>query len=352
MTKAQRDKDPKIVNLDGIVGASQEASFLAAAIKEVGGIVVVSDVSGRIVFVNSGLMDTLLLQPAKIITKKISKFIREDDRPRFDDAFAAVLKTGLLHRVELSWVTKYDTQRLFDCSIDVVRNPQGKVSNVVLTGIDITERKRAQAQLFENALQFRSLFISTIHVLSGVIDKRDPYTAGHQLRVAMLASAIGTEMGLDPDRVEGLYLGSLIHDIGKISVPSDILSRPGRLNEMEYGLIQYHPAVGYDIVAELALPWPIKDMIIQHHERLDGSGYPNHCKGDEIILESRIVAVSDVVEAISSHRPYRAALGIDAGLSEIKRGSGVHYDKNVVKACLKLFKEKRFDWPNEAMRKK
>jgi len=350
MPKVEKDKRLKTITLDDAVHPLQEAAFLEAAIKEVGGIVVVSDLQGRVVFVNSGIMDALLLQPTKIIKKNIGQFLLKEDKTRFNAVFEAVVKTGFLHRIEVSWLTKYRTQRLFDCAIGVIRDLDGEICNVILTGIDITERRRAEAQLTENALQFRNLFTSTIHVLSGVIDKRDPYTAGHQLRVAKLASAIGTEMGLDADRVEGLYLGGLIHDIGKISVPSDILSRPGRLNEMEYGLIKYHPSVGFDIVAGLDLPWPIKEIIIQHHERLDGSGYPNHCKGDEIILEARIVAVSDVVEAISSHRPYRAALGIEAGLKEIRRGRGVHYDKDVVKACLRLFKENRFEWPSDPMR--
>jgi predicted hydrolase (HD superfamily) len=158
------------------------------------------------------------------------------------------------------------------------------------------------------------------------------------------ARTIGQEMGLDKERVEGLRLTGIIHDIGKISVPAEILSKPGSLNETEYKLIQAHPKVGHDILGDIDFSWPIAEIVLQHHERMNGSGYPAGLKGDDILLEARILAVSDVVEAMASHRPYRPALGIEVALEEIEKNKGVLYDPDVVAACLKLFREKGFIW--------
>jgi putative nucleotidyltransferase with HDIG domain len=180
-----------------------------------------------------------------------------------------------------------------------------------------------------------------VKTLASVIEKRDPYTSGHQQRVTRLACSIAQELGLPHDRIDGLYLAGILHDIGKISVPSEILSRPVKLAKVEYDLIKIHPRVGYEIMQSIEFPWQIDQMIYQHHERMDGSGYPQGLKGDAIILEARILAVADVVEAMSSHRPYRPALGIDAALQELTDNPD-KYDKRVAEACRKLFKEKAF----------
>ena len=177
------------------------------------------------------------------------------------------------------------------------------------------------------------------------MEKRDPYTAGHQRRVAILAAAIGREMALDEDRIAGVHFAAIIHDIGKICVPAEILSRPGRLKPIEMEIIKSHCQVGHDIVQGVEFPWPVAKIILQHHERLDGSGYPQGLKGDEIILEAKIVTVADVVEAMSSHRPYRPAVGIDAAVTEISCNRGKYYDPQVVDACLRLINEKGFMFP-------
>lgn len=189
-----------------------------------------------------------------------------------------------------------------------------------------------------------TVLFQTIEAIGLTVEKRDPYTAGHQERVAQLAVAIGRLMGLDEERLTGLHLGAVIHDIGKISVPSEILNSPGKLSKFEFGLIRSHPQVGYDIIKGVDFPWPVSQMIYQHHERLDGSGYPNGLKGDEIILEAKILAVADVVEAISSHRPYRPALGIEVGIREIKAGRGTLFEPAVVDSCLALFEHGGFEW--------
>jgi len=177
----------------------------------------------------------------------------------------------------------------------------------------------------------------TINALASALEMRDPYTAGHQKRVAQLAEAIAGEMNRPYDEVRGIRLAALIHDIGKIRVPSEILSKPGKLTENEFGLIKIHPRVGYDILKEIEFPWPIADIIYQHHEKIDGSGYPRGLKGDEIMLQAKIIAVADVVEAMSSHRPYRSALGIEKALAELTKKRGTFYDPDAVDACLRLF---------------
>ncbi len=190
--------------------------------------------------------------------------------------------------------------------------------------------------------KFQSTLVQTIQAIALTLEKRDPYTAGHQQRVAQLAAAIASEMGLDAERVKGIRLGGLIHDIGKIYVPVDILVRPGHLSDAEFAIIKSHPQVGFDIIREIDFPWPVQNMVLQHHERLDGSGYPDGLKGEDIILEAKIMTVADVVEAMSSHRPYRPGRGIDAALDEIRNNSGRLYDADIVACCVRLFTEKGF----------
>lgn len=181
-----------------------------------------------------------------------------------------------------------------------------------------------------------------IHAMVLTIESRDPYTAGHQQRVTQLASALAHEIGLSEKEVEGVRMASLIHDLGKISIPAEILSKPGKLTEIEFRLIKTHPQSGYEILKDMEFPWPIAQIIYQHHERLDGSGYPLGLKDNEILLEAKIISVADVVEAMASHRPYRPALGIEKALDEISQQKGIHYLPQVVDACLKLFTKKGF----------
>ena len=185
---------------------------------------------------------------------------------------------------------------------------------------------------------------SIIKAIALVLEKRDPYTAGHQERVTKLACTIAGEIGLPKDKIEGLYMAGIIHDIGKINIPTEILSKPGRLSEIELSLIQTHPQIANDILKEMELPGEISTFVLQHHERVDGSGYPAGLSGKDIILEARILAVADVVEAMASHRPYRPALGLDKALEEITQNKDTLYDPQVVDTCLKLFKEKGFQF--------
>jgi putative nucleotidyltransferase with HDIG domain len=207
---------------------------------------------------------------------------------------------------------------------------------------DITVQKNAEEELRDSVDKLRKITGATIQAMAQTVEVRDPYTAGHQKRVADLARAIATRMGLSSDRVDGIRMAGAIHDIGKISVPAEILSKPGLLTPLEFSLIKTHAQIGYDILKDIEFPWDIATMVLQHHERLDGSGYPQGVTGERILLEARILTVADVVEAMASHRPYRPSLGMDKALEEIKDKRGRFYDPDVVDACLRLFSENKF----------
>jgi len=198
-------------------------------------------------------------------------------------------------------------------------------------------------QRFLKALH-KTVGCNTMEALARVVEFRDPYTAIHQQRVAQLACAIADDMGLPEDEITGLRLAGLIHDIGKVHVPAEILCNPGRLSEPEFNIIKMHPTLGYEVLKDLDLPWPIAQIIHQHHERIDGSGYPLGLSGEDILLEARILSVADVVEAMASHRPYRPSLGLDYALHEILKNKGKLYDPNVVDACLRVFGELAFEF--------
>jgi len=208
--------------------------------------------------------------------------------------------------------------------------------------IDITERKQAGEQLLETMESLRKAVSTTIQVMVSAVEARDPYTAGHQRRVADLARAIATEMGLPKEKIEGIRMAGSIHDIGKLSIPAEILSKPTRLLDIEFSMIKEHSRKGYEMLKDVESPWPLAEIVYQHHERMNGSGYPRNLKGDEILMEARIMAVADVVEAMASHRPYRPTLGIDAALKEIEDNRGILYDVDVVDICLRLFREKGY----------
>jgi PAS domain S-box-containing protein len=210
---------------------------------------------------------------------------------------------------------------------------------------DISEKRQAEEELKRSVVELERAFLSTVEVATVLSEMRDPYTAGHERRVAEIAVAIGAELGFDQRRQEGLRVAGHLHDVGKISIPSEILSKPGKLSPIEFQLIKGHAQASYDVLKTVKFPWPVAEVALQHHERVDGSGYPRGLKGEAILLESRIMAVADVIEAMSSHRPYRPGLGIDVALAEVERGRGTAYDPVVVDACLKLFREKGYAIP-------
>ena len=204
------------------------------------------------------------------------------------------------------------------------------------------KRREAEERLQETLDRLKRAVGTTIQALESALESRDPYTAGHQSRSANLACAIAAEMGLSHDKIEGIHMAGIIHDIGKLSIPAEILTKPSKLTQIEYSLIKEHSRSGYDMLKDVESPWPLAQIVQQHHERMNGTGYPANLKGVEILIEARILAVSDVVEAMASHRPYRPALGIEAALEEIEKNKGILYDDAVTDACLKLFREKNY----------
>ncbi len=216
---------------------------------------------------------------------------------------------------------------------------------------EVENRKQMQQELQQSFENLERAMHSTIQAISMTVEKRDPYTSGHQLRVAILAKAIAQELKLPESQIESIYMAASIHDIGKISLPAEILVKPIPLTDIEISLIQAHAQAGYDILSGIDFPWPIADIVVQHHERLNGSGYPRGLEGEEILLEARILCVADVVETMASHRPYRPSIGMDKALEEIDTNRGVLYDPHVVDACLTLFQEKNFQFPGQGVSK-
>ena len=232
-----------------------------------------------------------------------------------------------------------------DNTISFIRDKSGKHALLLGETRDITGRKLAEEKLQQTLKSLRKAISTTIQVLVSALEARDPYTAGHQSRTANLACAIATEMGLTENIIEGIRMAGIIHDIGKLSIPAEILAKPTKLTNLEFSLIKDHPQIGYEMLKDVESPWPLAPIVHQHHERINGTGYPKNLAGDAIILEARILAVADVVEAMASHRPYRASLGIETALEEIEKNKGILYDEIVANACLRLFREKKYQFP-------
>jgi PAS domain S-box-containing protein len=264
------------------------------------------------------------------LDRELAETFREHDRK----AMAAGKPTS-----QEEWITfADDDHRAF---VDIIKTPMydapGILIGVLGIGRDITERKRAEERI-------KKALGATVQAIAVIVETRDPYTAGHQRRVTDLACAIATEMNLPIDMIDGIRISAAIHDLGKISVPAEILSKPTELTDSEFMLIKTHSQSGYDILKDIDFPSPVARTVLEHHEKMNGSGYPNGLTGDNILMESRILSVADVVEAMASHRPYRPALGINAALEEIEKNKGILYDNTVANACLRLFREKGFQF--------
>jgi len=228
--------------------------------------------------------------------------------------------------------------------ISLLKELAGDLSYGILSLRNRALQKKSEKELKQTLKKLRGALGGTIQVIESIVEERDPYTAGHQRRVTDLARSIAKEMSLSGDQIDAIRMAGPIHDIGKISVPSEILSKPTRLTEPEFELIKEHPRVGYEILKNIDFPWPIAEIVLQHHERLDGSGYPDGLKNGQILMEARVLGVADVVEAMSSHRPYRAGLGKEKALEEIKKNKGILYEPEAVDACIKLFTNKGYQF--------
>jgi PAS domain S-box-containing protein/putative nucleotidyltransferase with HDIG domain len=218
----------------------------------------------------------------------------------------------------------------------------GKVVGIICIARDIADQAETELNAKTTLSKLRATLGGIIQAMAETVERRDPYTAGHQRRVSDLARAIGQQLNLDENVVDGIRVAGLIHDLGKMGVPASILSKPGRLTSAEFAIIQTHPQVGFDIVRKIDFPWPVADMLFQHHERQNGSGYPERISAADILIEARILAVADTVEAMASDRPYRIALGIPEALAEIRKNAGILYDEDVARSCLQLFDDKQY----------
>jgi len=308
--------------------------WLSTILRSIGDGVIATDVNGRVTFMN-GVAESLTgWNQSEILQRSLDGFIRipleaspEGSAPASSEGLLT-MRDGVSIPIEQSVSPIYGEKKDKFGSVYIFR--------------DIRNRKKSEEELRQSYLRHQKALAGTIQAIGLTIEMRDPYTAGHQRRVSKLSCAIAEDMGLEPARIEGIRMAGDIHDIGKIYVPAEILSKPGKLSDIEMSIIRTHSQVGYDILKNIEFPWPIAQIIYEHHERLDGSGYPNNLKGDAILLEARIISVADVVEAMSSHRPYRPAPGIERALDETRRGRGLQYDPAVVDACLRVFQEKKF----------
>jgi PAS domain S-box-containing protein/putative nucleotidyltransferase with HDIG domain len=244
--------------------------------------------------------------------------------------------------LEMQQVCKDGSKKWCEITAIFSTDYDNRPSGIIGVTRDISERKRSEEKLQRSYDKLRDTMIATVNTLASTVEMRDPYTAGHQRRVTILACAMAEEMGLTEEQFDGLRMAGLVHDIGKFSVPVEILNKPGRISEIEFNIIKVHPQAGYNILKKIEFPWPVAQIVLQHHERLDGSGYPQGLKNGGIMLEAKILAVADVVEAMASHRPYRPALSIEVALEEIAKNRGILYDPDVADVCSRLFINKGF----------
>ncbi|WP_292593872.1 HD domain-containing phosphohydrolase [Mesotoga sp. UBA5847] len=256
------------------------------------------------------------------------ELVHPDDREKLRDLLEHVDRSPVV----LRWIKK-NGEVVWAEQLNVpIYDIDGRLIAIEGIARDVTERQKANEAL-------KRAFNSVVSVLSDMLNLKDPYTQFHEKNVAKLALEIAERMGLDEFTIESIRVAAMVHDIGKINIPTEILSKPGKLSDIEFEMIKKHPETAYEILRKVDLPWPVADIVYQHHERLDGSGYPRHLKSDEILLEAKIIIVADVVEAMSSHRPYRAALGFEAAIEEIKKNAGVLYDAKIVQICTSILEE-------------
>ncbi len=298
---------------------------------------------GKIVDANPALARLLGFEsPEEILETNVMEFfLRTEEREKL---LAMLKEKEVVTNYQIQLKTRTGETIWVEDSVRAVVNEEGSI--IYMEGIitDITAKKKAEENTKRLLKQLEENFEGIIHVLSETVEGKDPYTAGHQKRVAHICREIAEEMGLPPDQITGLYYGALIHDLGKISIPAELLSRPAKLTPAEFNLIKDHPEAGYRILKNIKFPWPIAEMVLQHHERLDGSGYPGGLKGKSITLEAKILAVADVVEAMSSHRPYRPACKLEEAIEEIVKNKGILYDPDVVDACVLVYQNGKLNF--------
>jgi len=301
-----------------------------------------TDLDGKILFANDvAVRSGGFVSGADLAGRNIFSFVAPEDL-EIAKSDAKAMFGRRIAPLECHLVLNGGHRVLYEVNGAVLRNPDETPYGMVFLCRDITDRKQAETDLHQSVRRLRETLKAAIDSLASAIEMRDPYTAGHQERVTRLATAIAREMKLEDERVEAIQIAGIIHDIGKLYVPAEILSKPTKLNDLEYSMIKMHAQVGYTILSKIDFPWPIANIVHQHHEYVNGSGYPRGLAGKDILLEAKILCVADVVEAMSSHRPYRPALGLQAALDEISQKRGILFDREVVDACLRLMSGRAF----------
>jgi len=323
-----------------------EHRVLSTAVKQLANGLAVTDNTGTLIFANNAWAMEHGYAIVDIIGKNIGFFHNEDQIAQEVTPFVdKLIRTGA-NFGEVGHVRRDGVVFPTFTTAAIVRDNDGKPFGYVYIIRNISDNKVLEKRFQDNYLRLQKTLDGTIETFGLMVEMRDPYTSGHQQRVSVLATRIAEDMMLDEEIVESIKIASAIHDIGKIFVPSEILNKPGKVADIEFTMIKAHAQFGYDILKPIVFPWPLASIIYQHHERIDGSGYPNGLRGGMILLEARILAVADVVEAMSSFRPYRPARGIDAALDEIRQNRGKLYDPDVVDKCLNLFERKGFKFSN------
>ncbi len=322
--------------------------WLTTILQSVGDGVVATDKEGNITFMNPFAEDLTGWSQAEALNKPLKDtfyILSEDTENQLKIPTEKILKGEKFKlQTEVVFHSKKGKKTYVHQNATAIRDEAGNATGIVLAFSDVTRTKLAEEELKKGWEQQRSAMEGTVQAMAYTIETRDPYTAGHQRRVTKLACSICEVMGLSKSQMEGVRLAGGLHDIGKIYIPAEILAKPGKITEAEYHIIKTHPQVGYDILRPIEFPWPIAEFVLQHHERMDGSGYPAGLKAKAIHIEAKILAVADVIEAMATHRPYRPALTIEAALDEITTKRGKLYDKHVVDACLQVFREKNFNF--------
>lgn len=319
-----------------------EAQFRSVVEQHIAGIYIIVD--GKFVYVNPAFSEVVGYPKEDILGHEYTDLVIEEDRSLVAENIRQRLD-GEIKSVRYSFRARRRDGALVHVGVHGgLAIYQGRPA-IIGVAQDVTELKKAEERIRQDAARLERAMLGTLGALSQMSELRDPYTAGHERRVGDLAAAVGREMGLPEETVKGLRVIGYLHDIGKITVPSEILSKPGHLSRAEFELIKAHPQAGYDILKSVEFPWPVAEAILQHHEHLDGSGYPQGLKGEAIGLEARIITVADIVEAMASHRPYRPVVGLENALDEIRAGAGNRYDGAAVQACLRLFRERGYCLP-------
>ena len=294
----------------------------------------VLDPEGRFLEWNNALEAVSGYSSAQLARMTVADLAYPDDLTLAQRAIERILRTGRADFADVRLSTADGRALLHRWHGAPIRDASGAFQGIVVVGVDLTDIRNTQENLQRSLLRAERILRQTVDTLGLAIEKRGAYTAGHERRVAALALALADELGLPAEERAGLEYAALLHDLGEIAVPADILVRPAHLSDSELAIVRTHAEHGYEILREVDFPWPVADIVHQHHERMDGSGYPRGIAGSAIRLEARIIGVADVVEAMCSHRPYRPALGMDAALEELREGRGVRYDAAVVDACL------------------